>query len=119
MAKRAQKRTQRGFIGSVGILALLEHQTEGGWTAESLAKVCGLKPDTVRHHLDRLRGYKQVVGKPNKRPIAFRLNSDASDRPDRQIEVRTLVWTVTEKGSRRLEIRGGHDDWCPNCGSGK
>lgn len=113
--KKGPKKGRKAIVGSLAVLALLEHETEDGWTSEKVAKVVGISPWTVRHHLQRLRRYGQAHGEIQKRMVAYRLKNDSPERADRQIEVRTLIWTCTPKGEKRQEFRGGHEFLCPVC----
>jgi hypothetical protein len=119
---KAKKTPDPGFVGGKGILALLDEEhpvPKGGWTATVLARACNLSPATVLHHLERLRGWAQVTSASSSRQIEFRRANDDPGRPPRTIEVRTLIWEITPKGAKRLELRGGHEAHCPVCRKAK
>ncbi len=108
---------KRPFIGSLGLLAMLEHENEvrQGWTARELAQATGMNVFNVLHHLERLRSYAQVKSEAELSEVRFRRKTDPVDRHDRRIQIRTLVWTISEKGSGRLKRKGGHPVCCPIC----
>lgn len=118
---KPKPRPHPGFVGSKGVLALIDEEhpvPAGGWTAAKIAAASGISQQTALHHLERLRKWHQVTSSVRARAVQFRRASDNPERPPRQIQVCTLSWKITPKGEKRLALRGGHERHCPVCKRG-
>lgn len=103
------------------VLALLDGRhpppkDPGYWSAYDVAGVCGISTFAALHLLARSRKYGILVAEERVSAAAYVKKLPGRQGPrEGTLPVRTLAWSVTEKGKERLLHFGGHAQWCPVC----
>lgn len=114
------ERQPRNSGRRIEILALIEgrhsspKEFQRRWTSAAVAHFCGVARATAHHILARLIK-NGLVELERAGGAEFRRQLKGGGVLVGRMPGRTAIWSVTDKGKKRVEYFGGHEKWCPIC----